>query len=179
MFRQDSTCPALLVVYSVPSMIFRIHGYHALWLTFPGYSPKSSNIIYRLIRVRSPLLAESRLISFPRGTQMVQFSRFASLQLCIHCRIPVQLNCLTLSPIYAFFLLPYMAFRCFAPESSLIGQVGFPIRISLDHSSFANSPTLFAGLHVLLRLSSPRHPPDALIHLTLSFEVPLTSWLGR
>ena len=72
-----------------------------------------------------------------------------------------------------------MAFRCFAPESSLIGQVGFPIRISLDHSSIANSPTLFAGLHVLLRLSSPRHPPDALIHLTLSFEVPLTSWLER
>ena len=31
---------------------------------------------------------------------------------------------------------------------------------------------LFAGLHVLRRLSSPRHPPDALIHLTLSFEEP-------
>ena len=29
---------------------------------------------------------------------------------------------------------------------------------------------LFAGLHVLRRLSSPRHPPDALIRLTLSFQ---------
>ena len=55
-----------------------------------------------------------------------------------------------------------------------INTVGFPIRISLDHRSFANSPTLFAGLHVLLRLSSPRHPPDALIHLTLSFQKPST-----
>ena len=52
-------------------------------------------------------------------------------------------------------------------------EVGFPIRISRDHSFIASSPTLFAGLHVLRRLSSPRHPPDALIHLTLSFQEPL------
>lgn len=50
--------------------------------------------------------------------------------------------------------------------------VGFPIRTSRDHCSFASFSALFAGLHVLLRLSSPRHPPDALIHLTLSFEEP-------
>ena len=53
--------------------------------------------------------------------------------------------------------------------------MGFPIRTSRDHSFIASSPTLFAGLHVLRRLSSPRHPPDALIHLTLSFQEPL--WL--
>lgn len=50
--------------------------------------------------------------------------------------------------------------------------VGFPIRTSRDHCFFASFSALFAGLHVLLRLSSPRHPPDALIHLTLSFEEP-------
>ena len=50
--------------------------------------------------------------------------------------------------------------------------MGFPIRTSRDHCFIASSPALFAGLHVLLRLSSPRHPPDALIHLTLSFEEP-------
>ena len=48
--------------------------------------------------------------------------------------------------------------------------MGFPIRTSPDHSFIASSPMLFAGLHVLRRLSSPRHPPDALIHLTLSFQ---------
>lgn len=48
--------------------------------------------------------------------------------------------------------------------------MGFPIRTPRDHSFIASSPTLFAGLHVLRRLSSPRHPPDALIHLTLSFQ---------
>ena len=50
--------------------------------------------------------------------------------------------------------------------------MGFPIRTSRYHCFFASSTALFAGLHVLLRLSSPRHPPDALIHLTLSFEEP-------
>ena len=50
--------------------------------------------------------------------------------------------------------------------------VGFPIRTSRYQCFFASSTTLFAGLHVLHRLSSPRHPPDALIHLTLSFEEP-------
>ena len=67
-FRQDFTCPALLFVCLVPLLCFRIRGYHPLWLIFPDYSPNSINITYRLLRVRSPLLAESRLISFPLGT---------------------------------------------------------------------------------------------------------------
>src|SRR4051794_33510101 len=32
---------------------------------------------FRLFRVRSPLLTESRFLSFPRGTEMFQFPRFA------------------------------------------------------------------------------------------------------
>ena len=38
---------------------------------------------FGLFRVRSPLLTESRLISLPRGTEMVHFPRFASSSLCI------------------------------------------------------------------------------------------------
>src|SRR5690554_5882457 len=41
----------------------------------------------RLVRFRSPLLSESRLISFPRVTEMFQFTRFASTHLCIQCVI--------------------------------------------------------------------------------------------
>ena len=37
-----------------------------------------------LLPVRSPLLRESRLISFPPGTEMFQFPGFASAGLCIH-----------------------------------------------------------------------------------------------
>ena len=65
-------------------------------------------------------------------------------------------------------------FSCpmYSDKDTAQNAVGFPIRTSRDHSYIASSPALFAGLHVLRRLSSPRHPPDALIHLTLSFEVP-------
>jgi hypothetical protein len=38
---------------------------------------------FRLFRVRSPLLAESRLISFPEGTEMFHFPSFAAASLCI------------------------------------------------------------------------------------------------
>jgi hypothetical protein len=38
---------------------------------------------FRLFRVRSPLLTESLLISFPRGTEMFHFPRCRSEALCI------------------------------------------------------------------------------------------------
>ena len=38
---------------------------------------------FSLLRFRSPLLAESRLLSFPRGTEMFHFPRFARSHLCI------------------------------------------------------------------------------------------------
>ena len=91
-FRQDFSCPALLVVCLVPPLKFQIRDYHPLWQKFPILSSISTAITYRLFRVRSPLLAESRLISFPPGTQMVQFSGFASLVLCIQTRILSKLS---------------------------------------------------------------------------------------
>src|SRR5438309_3480343 len=49
---------------------------------------------------------------------------------------------------------------------------GCPIRRSSDHSSVCNSPTLFAAAHVLLRHSTPRHPP----HASISFFLCPPSW---
>ena len=77
-FRQDYTCPALLVVHLVPQKSFPVRGYHPLWPDFPFRSSKSSAKEHRLFRFRSPLLSESRLMSFPRATEMFQFTRFAS-----------------------------------------------------------------------------------------------------
>ena len=87
MFRQGFTCPALLVATLVPPSIFRIRGYHPLWPDFPDRSAKSLAKGCRLIRFRSPLLSESRLISVPLPTEMFQFSRFALLRLCIQRRV--------------------------------------------------------------------------------------------
>jgi hypothetical protein len=64
MFEQGFTCPALLEdhVDALP-----VRGCHPLWPDLPDGSG-SFNMATGLIRVRSPLLAESRLMSFPPGT---------------------------------------------------------------------------------------------------------------
>ena len=79
MFRQGFSCPALLVVRSVPHKSFHVRGYHPLWPAFPSCSVMSCAITNRLLRFRSPLLSESRLMSFPRATEMFQFTRFATV----------------------------------------------------------------------------------------------------
>jgi hypothetical protein len=59
-------------------LAFRIRGYHPLWPDFPDRFARLVRLIVTgLFRVRSPLLAESRLISFPPGTEMFQFPGFA------------------------------------------------------------------------------------------------------
>ena len=55
----------------------RIQGYHLLWRGFPSTSTYYT-LATGLVRVRSPLLTESRLISFPQGTEMFHFPWFAS-----------------------------------------------------------------------------------------------------
>ena len=89
---------------------FRLQGCYLLWLAFPDHS--TSNAVcnsptpmrrspvrshdtgcatlarlarrrFRLFPFRSPLLRESRLLSFPRGTEMVHFPPFAPPFLCI------------------------------------------------------------------------------------------------
>ena len=82
-FRQDFTCPALLVAALVPPTSFRIRGCHPLRPPFPERSASSTAKTCRLFRFRSPLLSESRLISLPPATEMFQFTGFALTCLCI------------------------------------------------------------------------------------------------
>src|SRR3954452_12522418 len=70
--------------------------------------------------------------------------------------------------------------RCFSSPAYLPGPMysalgdaalpapGFPIRRSTGQRLFSASPWLIAAVHVLLRLLVPRHPPCALIILTVS-----------
>ena len=92
---------------------------------------------FRLFRVRSPLLAESLLISLPEGTEMFHFPSFAARSL-----------------LYS------------APGSTDCLGSGFPIRKSTDRRSFAAPRGLSQLGHVLHRLLAPRHPPNALSSLT-------------
>ena len=60
-----------------PPWNFRVRGCHPLRPAFPGRSARSMEAA-GLLRFRSPLLAESPLMSFPPGTEMFQFPGFAS-----------------------------------------------------------------------------------------------------
>ena len=73
-FRQDFPCPALLEDRAAP---LPVRGCHPLWPAFPDGSG-SRAAAAGLVRVRSPLLTESRLMSFPPATEMFQFAGFAS-----------------------------------------------------------------------------------------------------
>ena len=79
MFGQDFTCPALL---EDTNGFLPVRGCHPLWPDFPDGSG-SYDRATGLVRVRSPLLTESRLMSFPPGTEMFQFPGFASARLWI------------------------------------------------------------------------------------------------
>ena len=57
--------------------VLPVRGCHPLWPGVPAGSG-SDACATGLVRVRSPLLAESRLMSFPPGTEMFQFPGFAS-----------------------------------------------------------------------------------------------------
>ena len=91
------------------------------------------------MRFRSPLLSQSRFLSFPPGTEMVHFPGFARPQLWIHCGV-----------------------RRFYPR-------GFPHSEIPGSKPTCGSPRLIAACHVLHRLLLPRHPPCALSSLTIKF----------
>ena len=77
-FTQDSSCPALLRSPLCFGLV-RIRSFHALWPCFPARSsPIPLAPRFGLFPVRSPLLGESFLFSFPAGTKMFQFPALAS-----------------------------------------------------------------------------------------------------
>ena len=73
--------------YSRINRYLRIRGCHPLWPAFPDRSA-SLRSTTGLLRFRSPLLAESLLMSFPPGTEMFQFPGFASLHYVFMQRYP-------------------------------------------------------------------------------------------
>ena len=91
---------------------------------------------FGLFPVRSPLLRESRLISFCRATEMFQFTH-----------VPPS------PPMCSVGGLQTSLWR-----SCLIRNLGV-------HRLHAAPPERFAGLRVLLRSCAPRHPPRTLCSL--------------
>ena len=97
-FPQGSTCPVVLgyplgagLPFAYRTVTFFGEPFQTLRLDNRFVTPyerapqprRSEDRRFGLYRVRSPLLTVSRLISLPRGTEMVHFPRFASSGLCI------------------------------------------------------------------------------------------------
>jgi hypothetical protein len=74
-FRQDGSCPALLADRRAGFPYGAVTRCGMPFQTFPVPNTTTTG----LVRFRSPLLAESRLMSFPPATEMFQFAGFASL----------------------------------------------------------------------------------------------------
>ena len=145
-FTRDFPCPALLRNLPSEPACFRLPGYHRLWPTVPGrsanrlvsdspalrpdrpYNPAVQARRFGLFRVRSPLLAESLLFSFPAGTEMVHFPALSF-------------------PAYVF-----------SREYPGITLSGFPHSEIFGSTPVCGSPKLIAACHVLHRLLAPSHP---------------------
>ena len=160
-FGQGSSCPALLRYRIMESASFRLRDCHPLRCGCPAASAMiqfSSNSTghphaalqprsrrFGLLRFRSPLLAESLLISFPRVLRWFTSSRVAPPHYFIHaCGVRL-----------AAYGLPHSA-----------------VRGSPDMCSY---PRLFAAYRGLLRLQAPRHPPWTYFRLTILPLPPLHS----
>ena len=146
--RYSGTCPA-------SQHDCRLRGCHRLWPIVPDrstnmlvcnspalrpdrpYNPTVQARWFGLFRVRSPLLAESLLFSFPAGTEMVHFPGLPSLT---------------------------YGFRSGYSRMSLSGLPHSEIPGS---KPVCGSPKLIAAYHVLHRLLAPRHSPYALSSLTI------------
>ena len=102
-----------------------------------SHNPGRQASRFGLLRVRSPLLTESRLFSLPQGTEMFQFPWCASAA--------------AMDSLQGDRALP---------------RPGFPIRTSPDRCLLTAPRGNIAVRRVLHRLLVPRHPPCALYSLT-------------
>ncbi len=147
----SGTCPGSRTPFAYRTLTFCGGPFQALrlgdrFLTSRPYGPASPTTRtelaprpFRLFPVRSPLLGESLLISFPPGTEMFHFPG--------------------LSPARYEFTRGSQAFR----------PGGFPHSEISGSQAVCASPKLIAAYHVLHQRRPPRHPPYALCSLAISF----------
>ena len=144
--------------YLIRLISLRVRGCHPYC---PAFQLVPLAITARLVRVRSPLLTEYLLISFPPGTEMFQFPGFALLILCIQIKSTWFKTLFCPTACYLKTCDPQIT------SSSINNELsgGFPHSDIPGSKGALASPGLIAECHVLHRLLLPRHPPNALIAL--------------
>ena len=148
--RYSGTCPAshfvfvygVVTLYDQPFQTVRLTRWLVTRRPYGLAGPTTPPCMHDglgYVRVRSPLLAESRLISIPAGTEMVHFPALPSMAYVFSHGYPG----ITLGGL---------------PHSEISGS-----------KPVCGSPELIAAYHVLHRLLAPRHSPYALSSLTTAF----------
>ena len=102
-------------------------------------NPKVHALWFGLFPFRSPLLWKSIFSFFSSGYLDVSVHRVPSVHLWIQCTV------------------------------TEVSSAGFPHSDIYGSGLICSSPQLFAAYHVFLRLLVPRHPPCALVRLTITF----------
>ena len=135
---------------------FRVRGFHPLWLAFP------KPFCYPLTHLCSPNPG-SKLPVCPLSLSLaatqeidVSFSSSGYLDVSVH-RVP----------FHTLWIGVWIHEVC---------SCGFPHSDICGSMDICSSPQLFAAYHVFLRLLVPRHPPCALISLTI-FVYIVRRWL--
>ena len=138
--------------------------------------PPSSDRISRVppylsrAQFHTQVFAYGAITRYGRHFQDVWLTRMLKLERLLPFRSPLLWESRLISVPAVTEMFQFSAFAprllCIQRRVTLNGP-GFPIRKSADQRPFAGSPQLIAGCHVLHRLSLPRHPPHALIRLTL------------
>ena len=135
--------------YILRPLVFRYGAFTLYGGTFQSSSPNNPTCV---MNVRNPA---SKLTVWP-----------LSLSLAATQEIDVSFS----SSGYLDVSVPRVAFSVpilFSTECLSITLSGFPHSDICGSMDICSSPQLFAACHVLLRLPVPRHPPYALLHLTL------------
>ena len=146
-----------MVLWILPlSLDFHVRGFHPLWPAFPKpfhYSQES------LVQ-SEPQCARTLVWALPislAATLEIDVSFFSSgyLDVSVH-RVP----------LHTLWIGVWMI---------RVLRTGFPHSDICGSKIICISPQLFAAYHVFLRLLVPRHPPCALISLTISLLYSVTT----
>ena len=125
----------------------------------------------RLFRFRSPLLSESRLMSFPRATEMFQFTRFALHDYVFIVQYPIKggFPHSEISGSKLICQLPEAYRRLSRPSSPVIAKASTTCTYSLDPITL--HPCLFCLVHLDERTKHTRRrvKPMCFIKAILSF----------
>ena len=151
-FPPDCTCPAVLR-YQLGSLGLQLPGCHRLWPTVPSRSSRPRDATS--LALQPP---EYRYFEFGHHPRSLAATRRITTCFLFH-RV---LRCFT-SP---GSLPPAYEFSQRIPDTLASG--GLPHSEIRGSRPVSGSPRLIAAVHVLHRLSSPRHPPRALRSLTIS-----------